>query len=155
MGHRQEVAYDERNLPEIVTRGLGAGALAAPIVETLVDDAERQLRIWIDGRGKQWEQLYDGYARPAEQRDPLGNASQTQYDANGNPVNQRLLDSAGELLARGGATYDSLDRRRKAIQYLWNPEDTLSVPRPLETQFACDRAGNVRTVTDALGRTLL
>jgi RHS repeat-associated protein len=158
-GHRQEVEYDPRNLPEVVTRGLGTGALPEPLVESFVYDAERQLRLWVDGRGKQWEQLYDGYARPAEQRDPLGNKSRTEYDANSNPSMQRMFDAEGNLLAAGGAIYDNLDRRRTATSYLWDPEDPLLDPqnplalaRPISTQFAYDRVGNLRTVTDPLGR---
>lgn len=151
-GHRQEVAYDPRNLPEAVTRGLGLDPLPAPIVETFAYDAERQLRTWVDGRGKVWEQLYDGYGRPSEQRDPLGNYSKTEYDPNGNPKNQRAFDAAGELLARGTAQYDPLDRRYQATQYLWDPEDPNPIARELLTQVTYDRVGNVRTVTDPLGR---
>jgi len=159
-GNVSETDYDARNLPTQMRSGLGAQALPAPIVETTAYDLERQMTQRTDGRGHVWTNTYDGYGRPREQSDPLGNRQESSFDDHHNPILSRALDTAGTLLAEREVVYDLLDRQTLSKRWLWAPGDlpagsgTRPVSaRAIETTTLWDAASNVVAVTDALGRT--
>ncbi len=147
-GQKTHWIYDERDLPQAITRGFGA---AEAVTETLGFDAEGALIRRVDGRSKVWPIEYDGYGRTMITRDPLGNASEVTYDAGDNPLLSMALDANGNMLAETKAEYDALGRRKKSKQMLWEPGATRAAARELVTTYDYDGVGNLMAITDPLG----
>ena len=162
-GQLTEYTYDERNL--LTGAVLGSGLSTSSFT---YDDAGRQVEM-TDGREKVWPVIYDGFSRVKEQADPLGNKTQTEYDANGNPI--RVTGYQGELLlSETSSAYDLLNRPTQIDRELWSDTDparsqvtTLmaytvtdqldSVTDPLErvTSFGYDAASRPVRTTDPMG----
>ena len=94
---------------------------------------------------------YDGYGRWRESRDPLGNATRTAYDDQGNPSRVQSFDGAsGDKLSEAVLAYDLLHRRTAAIEKLWRYGG--GTVRDLVTTSSYDAVGNVISTVDPLGR---
>ncbi|NJL17781.1 MAG: hypothetical protein HC938_11875 [Nitrospira sp.] len=115
-GQTTSTIYDERDLPIEIQRGVGTPEV---ITETLAYNAEGQTISTTDGRANVWPIEYDGFGRAMKSMDPLGNATQVTYDANDNPLITLSLDNASEKLAETHFEYDTLDRRTKSMEMLW------------------------------------
>ncbi|NJL27792.1 MAG: RHS repeat protein, partial [Thermoanaerobaculia bacterium] len=109
--------------------------------------AERQPTLTTDARGFTWETIYDGYGRPKESRDPLGNQTQLEYDTAGSPSEARALDGLDALLARETTTYDLLGRPLTSGRWLLG-----QTPRELREQYTWNPASELVSMTDPLGR---
>ncbi len=157
--HVEEIDYDPRGLPIEIRRGLGAGALAAPIVERPWFDPDRQLGRVTDARGYVWLTERDGYGRVAAQFDPLGNARRTAYDAGGDPSAIEARDAENAPLARTELEHDRLGRLTLRRERLWqfgsvDPSlpTTAAAALAAETRFEYDPASNLVRTVDPLGR---
>jgi RHS repeat-associated protein len=144
-----ESVYDTAN--RVVSRTFGAGTPDA-ITESFGYDTAGRLVSRSDGRGGSWRQEFDGHGRLAATIDPLNNRRERSYDARDNTVELRFLDAAGTLLSRSSTEYDRLDRPTVQTQWLWT--DDPDAATAVETRTTYDAAGNVRSVTDPLGRTM-
>ncbi|MCP3935213.1 MAG: RHS repeat protein, partial [Actinomycetia bacterium] len=154
MGHVREIDYEVRNLVQTTRNGLGTNALPEPIVESFTYNLDRQMETQVDGRQNTWHTIYDGYGRPLESLDPLGNKSAGKYDDNSNPTVLRSYDGTGTLLAESGSAYDLLNRRTESSEWLLNfdPGNPAPEREELKTKLAYDAASNLTMIEDPLGR---
>ncbi|MEA2604011.1 MAG: hypothetical protein QOF89_5003 [Acidobacteriota bacterium] len=140
-GQVAEMTYDERNL---MTERRRSGSDATSN-ETFQYNADRQLEVTTDGRGHAWTTTYDGYGRVKEKKDPNGNVTRVQYDANGNATVTESFDSRDVLLARTTTTYDELNRPK-------SQRNGTASHEAISTR-SYDAVGNLKSSTDPLGRT--
>lgn len=139
----------------MIRRGLGANALAQPIVEQLLFDDNRRFKVLTDARSHAWAREYDGYGRVRESLDPLGNKTKWEYDNHGQATKIQAFD--GEtLLSEIGYAYDDRSRMKSMTQMLMQPQGLpsgkTSLVSELVTSFDYDDLGNVTKVTDPKGR---
>lgn len=85
---------------------------------------------------------YDGAHRLHSISDVVGNRVQLTLDGMGNVIREELRNGAGELIKVSNSTFDALNRLASIQHNQQSP--------PTFLQY--DRGGNLRTVTDALGR---
>ena len=160
-GNFEEWEYDSRNLMRFHRRGLGTGALAAPIQTEMLYNAEGENVGSIDGRRLGWERRLDGFGRPFRNSNPLDEYEETRYDTGGMPSESRRVAS-GSLLARQVTEYDRRGRPKSSKSYLWEtggndpriPDDPGSA-LALETKFEWDAGSQLRQTIDPLQRATL
>ncbi|MCI0633541.1 MAG: hypothetical protein L0206_06450, partial [Actinobacteria bacterium] len=148
VGTVTEWVRDGRGLPTSMTVGVGTAAAAT---DTFSYNLEGERVARTDARGFSWVSEYDGYGRPSASVDPLGNRSETRYGDDSLVVEERRLNSSGELLARSAASYDSLGREVEAKRYLWTGSNP-SGAEEIVTRFSYDPLGNLLTATVPLSR---
>ncbi|MCI0635778.1 MAG: hypothetical protein L0206_17955, partial [Actinobacteria bacterium] len=143
-----EWVRDGRGLPTSMTAGVGTAAAAT---ETFSYDLEGERVARTDARGFSWVSEYDGYGRPSASVDPLGNRAEIRYGDDHLVVEERRLNSSGELLARSAASYDLLGRQIEAKRFHWSGGNP-SASEELITRFGYDPLGNLLTTTNPLAR---
>ena len=148
-GNETRNVYGPRNLLLSTTRGFGS---PEAVVDSYVYNADRERTAYTNGRLQSFATEYDGYGRVARVVDPLGNATVSKYDANGNVVESEHYDPAGTLLAESAGEYDLLNRKTASLEALFDAGDP-ATEGILRSATVYDAASNVRQTTDALGRT--
>ncbi|MEO8275836.1 MAG: RHS repeat-associated core domain-containing protein [Thermoanaerobaculia bacterium] len=140
--------YDERDLLSSVTRGAGS---ADPSTEGYGYDAEGSRISFTNARGYVRSTALDGFGRVKSSVDPLGDTSAAIYDNGSNVVLSRSFDTGGLLLAESSAAFDLRGRPKSSSAKLWAGSNPAAA-RLVTSSTSYDAAGNVRTVTDPLGR---
>ncbi|UUZ52703.1 RHS repeat protein [Massilia sp. H-1] len=85
---------------------------------------------------------YDDAHRLRSLSDGVGNQVRLDLDGMGNITREELRNHSGELIQARTSVFDALSRL----------ESIQSDPQASATTYQYDRGGNLRTVTDALGR---
>ena len=159
-GQVAQFTYDERNLVTQVAGGLPG--INPPVAITYSYDEEGRLKLHTDARGKVWTFSYDGYQRPFETTDPLGQRTRTLYDDRGNPVEVARFDAGGCLVGLNRTFYDDQGRPFRIADNLWETrpagEPCNGLPsgaREVSLVLEYDRFGNVTKTVDPLGHASL
>jgi YD repeat-containing protein len=120
-GNEHRTEYDERNLPWRITRGLGSPEESTAQIDydlnanraRLIDAEDND----GDGEPETTVITYDGFDRPIETTDALGNQALLTYDVASNAVRQRYLghpagapEASNVMLADVNQLHDELDR---------------------------------------------
>ncbi len=157
-GNIEEWDYDSRNLPQFHRRGLGTGALPAPLQTEMLYNADGERVGTIDGRGLGWERKLDGFGRLYRELNPLSEYAETTYDSGGLPKESRRGGAAG-LLARQVTELDLRGRPKSTTSFLWEaagddpripdgPGDAL----PLKSEYTWNAGSQLERVTDPAQR---
>ena len=134
-----DAGFDEMNRGVTSTDAFGK-------VTTTKYDNNHNVVSTIDPLGEQTSYTYDENGQPTAVTAPTGSTLKTEYDEVGNPTS-RVTGTGG----RTTWTYDDDGRVAAAVEARGNVDG--ADPADYTTRYAYDPAGNLTTVTDALGAT--
>jgi YD repeat-containing protein len=142
-GPLASTTYDASGLnPVQITRTgdkTGDGIDDSPDSATLIYDSLGRQTQGIDADWQVTQTQYDTVDRATRATDPLGNWRDYKYDANGNLIEDKLVNN-GQVLDRATHDYDFSDRPERS----WDSAGSMSA-----AQY--DAAGNPIRLTDADG----
>ncbi|HAB19182.1 MAG TPA: hypothetical protein DCE44_22425 [Verrucomicrobiales bacterium] len=176
--------YDERDLPFRVTRGDGGPTPSTTQIDYDLNGNRSRMWTGLEDDPRRTDFLHDGFNRLALETDPMGNATRSHFDANGNLVNEvvtgELEDVPGSVrnvrLRQHWLRYDFMNRKVRedhaffdygtgapigdgaaTTQYRYaGTSDLVEVVNDNNhaTTMAYDTANRLRVRTDAKGNTI-
>ena len=138
-GNKIQLVWDERGLLAERTRAY-QGTGDDPATEKWKYEGNRKMVEYLDGRGKDWENAYDGFGRVTTETTPLGHYTSYALDKNGNVTQIERHKSDDTLLAASKASHDELNRVYSKSEWLDGDDNaTIDSGEWIETELDYDK----------------